>query len=82
MRQRKQVVVLNGDIINVGAMERMPEGAVLEERDMVYTDTFGWREAEWTPPVSKDEQIEKLKQEDLNNKEAIAELYMLSMGGF
>lgn len=32
-------------------------------------------------PVSKDDEIEKLKQEDLNNKEAIAELYMLSMGG-
>lgn len=31
-------------------------------------------------PLSK--QVEKLKQEDLNNKEAIAELYMLSMGGF
>lgn len=27
-------------------------------------------------------QLERLKQEDLNNKEAIAELYMLSMGGF
>ena len=32
-------------------------------------------------PVSRDDEIEKLKQEDLNNKEAIAELYMLSMGG-
>lgn len=31
-------------------------------------------------PLSK--QVERLKQEDLNNKEAIAELYMLSMGGF
>lgn len=29
----------------------------------------------------KEENI-KLKQEDLNNKEAIAELYMMSMGGF
>lgn len=28
------------------------------------------------------EEVEKLKAEDLNNKEAIAELYMLNMGGF
>ena len=28
------------------------------------------------------EEVERLKQEDLNNKEAIAELYILSMGGF
>lgn len=28
------------------------------------------------------EEIERLKAEDLNNKEAIAELYLLSMGGF
>lgn len=37
------------------------------------------------PPVFQEPlstQVEKLKQEDLNNKEAIAELYMLSMGGF
>lgn len=26
-------------------------------------------------------EIERLKEEDLNNKEAIAELYMMSMGG-
>ena len=31
-------------------------------------------------PLSED--IERLKQEDLNNKEAIAELYFLSTGGF
>jgi hypothetical protein len=31
-------------------------------------------------PLSQE--VEKLKQEDLNNKEAIAELYMISMGGF
>ena len=28
------------------------------------------------------EEVARLKQEDLNNKEAIAELYILSMGGF
>ncbi|MFZ0576878.1 MAG: hypothetical protein WAM41_05150 [Psychrobacillus psychrotolerans] len=28
------------------------------------------------------EEVERLKSEDLNNKEAIAELYLLSMGGF
>lgn len=27
------------------------------------------------------EEVEKLKQEDLNNKEAIAELYLMTMGG-
>lgn len=37
------------------------------------------------PPVYQEalsSQVQRLKQEDLNNKEAIAELYMLSMGGF
>lgn len=37
------------------------------------------------PPVFQEalsKQVDKLKQEDLNNKEAIAELYMMSMGGF
>lgn len=36
------------------------------------------------PPVYNkplSEEIERLKVEDLNNKEAIAELYLLSMGG-
>lgn len=35
---------------------------------------------EFRKPLS--EEVEKLKAEDLNNKEAIAELYLLSMGGF
>lgn len=30
----------------------------------------------------KPTEVEKLKQEDLNNKEAIAELYILMMGGY
>ena len=33
-------------------------------------------------PITPEEKILKLEQEDLNNKEAIAELYLLSMGGF
>ena len=33
-------------------------------------------------PMTPEDEIAKLKQEDLNNKEAIAELYLLSMGGF
>lgn len=33
-------------------------------------------------PKDLTEQVAKLKEEDLNNKEAIAELYLLSMGGF
>lgn len=37
-------------------------------------------EQPYQPPLS--EQVEQLRQEDLNNKEAIAELYLLSMGGF
>lgn len=35
---------------------------------------------EFRQPLSVE--VEKLKEEDLNNKEAIAELYLLSMGGF
>lgn len=32
-------------------------------------------------PLTPNEELEKLKTEDLNNKEAIAELYIMSMGG-
>lgn len=37
-------------------------------------------EQPYQPSLSAE--VERLKQEDLNNKEAIAELYILSMGGF
>lgn len=33
-------------------------------------------------PKDLTEQVENLKEEDLNNKEAIAELYLLALGGF
>lgn len=32
-------------------------------------------------PISPEEEIARLRQEDLNNKEAIAELYLMTMGG-
>jgi hypothetical protein len=38
------------------------------------------KEPVYGPPLSAE--VERLKQEDLNNKEAIAELYLMSMGGF
>lgn len=37
-------------------------------------------EQSYRAPLSAE--VERLKQEDLNNKEAIAELYILSTGGF
>ncbi len=57
-----------------------------------FTDDYIWRkydnvnntwsiekfEPESTAPITE---FEQLKQEDLNNKEAIAELYVLAMGG-
>lgn len=64
MQEIKKVVVLKGEIINVGEMLEMPEGTVLEERKMEYSAEHGWREIDWQPSLSANEQIEQLKLEN------------------
>ncbi|MFX3672865.1 MAG: hypothetical protein ACE3JQ_00215 [Paenisporosarcina sp.] len=52
-----------------------------KELEFSYPDPNAPKEPQvFQQPLS--EEVAKLKEEDLNNKEAIAELYMMSMGGF
>lgn len=79
MSEIKKVIVLNGEIINVGEWDYqitidesgneiignpLPEGATEEEREMFFSEEHGWREVGWKPPITKEEQIEQLKQEN------------------
>lgn len=41
----------------------LPTGAIIEERDMFFTDEHGWREVGWTPPLTADEKLAQLEQE-------------------
>ncbi|WPK10602.1 hypothetical protein R6U77_11990 [Lysinibacillus louembei] len=41
----------------------LPAGAIVEEREMHYTDEHGWREVSWTPLMTADEKIANLEQE-------------------
>ena len=61
--ERKKVVVLDGQIINVGEMDEMPDDAVVEEREMYYTHEYGWREVGWKPPLSEIDQLKKTQAE-------------------
>lgn len=67
----KKVVVLDGEVINVGELEELPEGAIVEEREMQYTPEYGWREVGWRPPISE---IDKLKITQAEQFEAILSL--------
>lgn len=79
MIELKRVVVLNDEIINVGEMADMPEGATLEEREMEYTLEYGWREVSWKPPISE---VDKLRHQIEVQNQAIAELsYLILIGG-
>lgn len=41
----------------------LPTGAIIEEREMFFTDEHGWREVGWTLPRTTDEKITQLEQE-------------------
>lgn len=84
----KTVVVLDGEIINIGewdyqyyqvengeqvAGNPLPKGAVSEEREMRYTEEFGWREVGWDPPKTENEILkERLEATEI----ALMELLM------
>ncbi|WP_342472178.1 hypothetical protein MHH70_18300 [Metasolibacillus sp. FSL H7-0170] len=42
----------------------LPEGATVEERDMFFTDEYGWREVGWEPPMTAAEKTAHLEQEN------------------
>lgn len=71
MSELKTVVVLSGQIINVGEMENMPTGATVEQREMNYTEAFGWREIGFVPTLSE---IDQLKISQAEQFETILEL--------
>lgn len=65
---KKKVIILGGKIINVGDWDDLgdgkplPEGAVIEEREMEYSEEFGWRELGFTPAPSDEERIAMLEE--------------------
>lgn len=71
MIESKEVVILSDEIINIGKMDDMPDGAILETREMSFTEDYGWREAQWKPPISE---IDKLKMAQAEQFETILTL--------
>lgn len=108
----KTVVILNGEIINVGEWDYqeqrvitnqneidaankynesveneadyievpepifetrqqnpLPTGATTEEREMQYSEEFGWREVGWTPPMTLEQENKLLKLQNQANAE-------------
>lgn len=64
VREMKKVLLDESDVIvNDGELdnELMKDGWKLVEREMEYSKEYGWREVNWTPPLSKDEEIQQLK---------------------
>lgn len=88
----KKVVVLNGKIINVGewdyrytetegeqvALNPLPKGAVTEEREMEYTNEYGWREVGFVPELIE---TEKLRLEMAQANAELFELILAMSGG-
>lgn len=75
----KTVIVLNGEIINIGKWESnepMPEGATIEERDMEFTDENGWREIGYAPHKTE---LELLKERLTTTENALVELILGGM---
>lgn len=65
---RKPCVILDGKVINIGpwddqgGLNPMPEGAVIEEREVYQGEDGGWYVVGETRPKTPQEEINELKQ--------------------
>lgn len=93
---RKECVILNGQVINIGpwddmgGINPMPDGAVIEEREIEIGPDGGLYVVGEPRPETPEQKIARLeseltavKENNLTACEAIAELYemMLAQGG-
>ena len=90
----KECVVLNGKVINIGPWDDMdgtnpmPEGAVIEEREVAQDADGGWYVVGVERPETPSQKITRLeselaatREETLTAYEAIAELYEMMIAG-
>lgn len=65
---RKECVILNGQVINIGPWDDMggtnplPEGAVVEEREVAQGEDGGWYVVGESRPKTPQERITELEQ--------------------
>lgn len=65
---KKPCVILNGEVINIGPWDDldgtnpMPEGAIIEEREVEQGEDGGWYVVGETRPKTPQEEINELKQ--------------------
>lgn len=65
---RKPCVILDGKVINIGPWDDldganpMPEGAIIEEREVVQGDDGGWYVVGEPRPKTQQERIDELEQ--------------------
>lgn len=69
VENEEDYVEVPSPIIEVRQENPLPDGAVVEEVEMTYTEEHGWRETNWIQPLTQEEKIAKLEQE----KEKLAE---------
>lgn len=65
LNMNKKVAVLNGRVEHIYHSEDdiiIFDGAKIEERDFEYIDDFGWKEADYTLPITDKERIEQLEK--------------------
>ena len=58
MIELKKVVILDGEIVNIGEIEFLPPSVTVEEREMVFTLEHGWREIGWIPEPTFEEKVQ------------------------
>ncbi|KYG91490.1 hypothetical protein A0U40_00645 [[Bacillus] sp. KCTC 13219] len=77
IQEVKTVVVLDNEIINVGEWDyqegqnSLPNGATVEEREMFFTDEYGWREVGWALPMTLEQENKLLKLQNQANAERL-----------
>jgi len=69
MENEEDYVEVPSPLFKIEHGNPLPDGAVVEEVEMTYTEEHGWRETGWTQPLTQEEKIAKLEEE----KEKLAE---------
>ncbi|WP_107950980.1 hypothetical protein [Lysinibacillus parviboronicapiens] len=77
IKELKDVVMLDGEIINVGKMENMPEGALIEKQEMEYTTQNGWRKVK----SLNEQKVDKINELKIDCQTAIFQGFTVEMNG-
>lgn len=77
MIETKKVAILNGETINIFHSDEelstfeITADIQIEEHEMKYSIEHGWREVEWSPPITQEEKIIELEKSKNNLENTI-----------